>query len=106
MAHGTPRAALLPQPILNSILADENGAILRSTITFVLEDRLKDLLVRPRFRADGTMPVKSGPKVKYDHYHHLFFCFQWLNDGLFHRTRESIAGWGSVLYKKILFIYY
>lgn len=45
VAHGTPRAALLPQPILNSILADENGAILRSTITFVLEDRLKDLLV-------------------------------------------------------------
>jgi hypothetical protein len=61
----------------------------------MLADRLKDLIERPRLRADGTRPVKAGPECKHDYLHRLFFCLEWLNDGNFHRSREARAGWGN-----------
>jgi hypothetical protein len=61
----------------------------------MLGDRLKDLIERPRLQADGTRPDKNGPDVKHDYLHHLFFCLEWLNDGIFHRSREARAGWGK-----------
>ena len=54
----------------------------------MLADRLKDLIERPRLRADGTRPVKNGPDVKHDYLLCLFFCLEWLNDGNFHRVKR------------------
>jgi hypothetical protein len=46
-------------------------------------------------RADGTRPVRQGHSIRHDHYHRLFFCLKWLNDGVFYRTRETEVGWGK-----------
>jgi hypothetical protein len=56
---------------------------------------LKDLIDRPQLQDDGTQPPRNGWSVKHDHYHYLFFCLEWLNEGTFHRTRETQAGWSK-----------
>jgi hypothetical protein len=46
-----------------------------------LADRLKEMIERSWLRADGRRPIKTG-QVKHDYLHHLFFCLEWLNDGI------------------------
>ena len=88
-------------PVSNNLLADENRAYihkhthLHAWQFFTLADRLKDLIERPRMRSDGTRPVRNRRPVTHDFYHRLFFCLEWLNEGTFHRTRESRAGWAK-----------
>ena len=62
---------------------------------FLLADRLKDLILRPRLRDDGTRPLLTFKKPKHDHFNRLYFCLRWLNDGNFHRSREAEADWGK-----------
>ena len=99
--YGRPTTALVPQPVLNNLLADENRAYihkhthLHAWQFFTLADRLKDLIERPRMREDGTRPDSNRRPVTHDFYHRLFFCLEWLNEGTFHRTRESRAGWAK-----------
>jgi hypothetical protein len=38
-------------------------------------------------RDDGTQMPRNGQSVKHDHYHRLFFCLEWLNEGTFHIAR-------------------
>jgi hypothetical protein len=91
--YGTPTTQLVPQPVLDRLLLDENRAYmykvthLNTWQFMMLADRLKGLIERPRLRADGTRPVKAGPECKHDYLHCLFFCLEWLNDGNFHRSR-------------------
>ena len=42
-----------------------------------------------------TRPERAGRTLKHDHFHRLFFCLKWLNDGNFYRTRETETGWGK-----------
>jgi hypothetical protein len=30
-----------------------------------------------------------------DHYHHLYYCLKWLNDGNFYKTQEADIGYGK-----------
>ena len=32
---------------------------------------------------------------KFDHFHRLYFCLCWLNDGLFYRSQEAETGWSK-----------
>jgi hypothetical protein len=54
---------------------------------FLLTDCLKDLIECPRLHPNGTYPVNSiHSKCKLDHFHSLYYCLKWLNDGNFYRT--------------------
>jgi hypothetical protein len=60
---------------------------------FDLAARLQPLIDRPKLRKDGTRPVVNlRKKTKADHYHRLYYCLKWLNDGNFFRTREAETG--------------
>jgi hypothetical protein len=44
----------------------------------------------------GTRPANNiHSKCKLDHFHHLYYCLKWLNDGNFYRTREADIGYGK-----------
>jgi hypothetical protein len=94
MKYSSPATPLEPINVLHKILQDSDRAYMHKVTHlhewqfFLLADRLKDLILRPRLRDDGTRP-------KHDHFHRLFFCLRWLNDGNFHRSREAEAGWGK-----------
>jgi hypothetical protein len=63
---------------------------------FLLADHLKDLIQRSRLRPDGTCPANNiHSKCKLDHFHRLYYCLKWLNDGNFYRTREADIGYGK-----------
>ncbi len=62
---------------------------------FLLSEKLKDLILHPRLRSDGTRPEVHRKPPKFDHHHHLFFVLQWLNDGLFYKTREADTGYAK-----------
>jgi hypothetical protein len=99
--YSTPTTFLVPHQVLDNLLQDPDRAYIKKHTHlhawqfFQLADQLKDLIERPRLRDDGTRPPRNGPSVKHDHYHRLFFCLEWLNEGTFHRTRESRAGWSK-----------
>jgi hypothetical protein len=43
---------------------------------------------------DGTRPEVRHKPPEFDHYH-LFFVLQWLNYGLFYRSREADTGYAK-----------
>jgi len=95
---GPPETELEPFRVLDDILIDDNREYMKkithlnSRQFFLLADRLKDCIERPRV---NHASVKVGPTPKHDHYHRLFFALKWLNDGNFHRTREAEFGWSK-----------
>jgi hypothetical protein len=57
---------------------------------------LKDLIEHPRLCPDRTHPANDiHSKCKLDHFHRLYYCFKWLNDGNFCRTQEADIGYGK-----------
>jgi len=46
-------------------------------------------------RADYSQPEKKGHDAKFDHYHRLFFCLEWLNSGSYFNSREAHYGWSK-----------
>ena len=102
MRYGRPTSFLEPIPSLERILDHINRPYmlnvthLHSWQFFQLAHCLKDYILRPRARRDGTIPNnRSHKRHKFDHYHRLYFCLKWLNDGNFYRTRETETGWGK-----------
>jgi hypothetical protein len=100
--YGRPTTNLELVPALEKILQDINRPYIKDVTHlhswqfFLLADRLKDLILRPRLREDGTRPERRSTKlVKHDHFHRLYFCLKWLNDGNFYKTRETETGWGK-----------
>lgn len=99
--YGPPETSLRAINVLERILADPNrnyiGKILHlhAWQFFLLADRLKSLIERPRLRANGTRPTKIGHACKHDHYHRLYFCLEWLNTGKYFRSQEADTGWGK-----------
>jgi hypothetical protein len=89
---------LQPVNVLEGFLQDDNREYIRkmthlhSWQFFLLSDRLKDLIERPR---GNNQSLKVGPMPKFDHHHRLFFALKWLNDSNFHRTREAEFGWSK-----------
>jgi hypothetical protein len=63
---------------------------------FLLADHLKDLIECPRLHPNGTCPeMYNNMNCYLDHYHRLYYCLKWLNDGNFYRTREADIGYGK-----------
>jgi hypothetical protein len=63
---------------------------------FLLADHLKDLIENPRLHPDGTRPANNiHSKCKLDHFHRLYYCLKWLNDGNFYKTQEADIGYGK-----------
>ncbi len=62
----------------------------------MLADCLEQSILHPRLRADSAHPDdEPKKKYKFDHYHCLYFCFRWLNDGNLCKTQEADTGWGE-----------
>ena len=101
VSFGPPTIPLEPVNVLQIVLRDLNRNYMgkmchmQSWQFFLLADKLKDLIERPRLRVDGTRSQKIEPSAKFDHYHRLFFCLEWLNSGTFYRTTECRTGWGK-----------
>jgi len=99
--YGKPTTNLQANPILQHILRDDNRAYMHHSTHlhpsqfFLLAERLKDLILWPRMREDGRRPIRRGHSIHHNHFHRLFFCLKWLNDGVFYRTRETEVGWGK-----------
>jgi hypothetical protein len=85
-----PTTTLNAKQSLEEVLLDDNWAYMHKLIHlhswqfFMLAERLQPFIKRSR---DGKLKV--GPHCKHDHFHRLFFCLKWLNDGNFFRTREE-----------------
>jgi len=62
---------------------------------FLLADLLKDLILRPGLRNDGTRPERIYKPSKHDYFHRLFFCLCWLSDGLHCHSHDCETGWGK-----------
>ena len=96
MRYDSPTSNLEAVPVLEQILVDDNRGYMKKLTHlhawqfFMLGDRLKELIERPRNNGQ-----KVGPNPKHDYRHRLFFCLKWLNDGNFHRTREVETGWSK-----------
>jgi hypothetical protein len=77
--YGKPTTNLQANPILKHILRDDNRAYMHHSTHlhpgqfFLLAEHLKDLILRPRLRADGSRPNRLGCSVRHDNYHRLFF---------------------------------
>jgi hypothetical protein len=56
---------------------------------------LKDLILHPQLRSDGTKPEGHRQLPKFDYFHRLLFVLCWLNDGLFYRSREADTGYAK-----------
>jgi len=99
--YGPPTTNLLPKKRLEDILQDSDRQYLKKLTHlhewqfFLLADLLKDLILRPRLRRDGTRPERIFKPSRHDFFHRLFFCLCWLNDGLHYRSRECETGWGK-----------
>ena len=102
--YGSPTSNLQVIPCLDRLLTDENRAYIHKVTHLhqwqflMLSNKLKTLIERPRSRrSDGTRPLAATPQkpCKFDFHHRLFLCLKWLNDGNFHRTRETETGWGK-----------
>jgi hypothetical protein len=94
--YDRPTSILNLKQSLEEVLLDDNWAYmhklthLHSWQVFMLAERLQPFIEQPR---DGK--VKVGPCCKHDHFHRLFFCLKWLNDGNVFHTREVETGWGK-----------
>jgi hypothetical protein len=102
MVYGTPTTNLEHVPHLERILQDINRPYMKDVTHlhgwqfFLIGDHLKDLIEPPRLRPDGTHPMNNIlKKCKLDHYHHIYYCLKWWNDGNFFRTREAEIGYGK-----------
>ena len=102
VSYGPPQTPLVADSsVLLKVLKDRNrnyiGKIthLHAWQFFILADRVKHLIERPRLRRDGSRPIKAGPACKHDHFHRLFFTLKWLNDGQYFRSKEADVGWGK-----------
>jgi len=91
--YGRPTTNLEHIPHLERILQDMNRPYMKDVTHlhgwqfFLLADRLKDLIKCPRLHLDGTHPANNiHSKCKVDHFHRLYYCSKWLNDGNFYRT--------------------
>jgi hypothetical protein len=99
--YSTPLLPLEPKICLPEILQDSDRAYIKSVTHlhewqfFELAEKLKDLILRPRLRSDGTRPELRRKAPKFDHFHRLFFVLRWLNDGLFYRSREVDTGYAK-----------
>jgi hypothetical protein len=99
--YGRATTNLQANPILEHILWNENRAYMHNSTHlhpgqfFLLAEHLKDLILWPWLRADCSGQNRLSHSVQHDHYHRLFFCLKWLNDGMFYRTRETEVGWGK-----------
>jgi len=99
--YGHPTTDLEPIEVLKRLLQDPARRYLGKLCHmeawqfFILADRLKPLIERPRLRPDYIQPDKKGHDVHFDHYHRLFFCLEWLNSGTFYHTREATYGWSK-----------
>ncbi len=60
---------------------------------FTHAEKLEPLIIQARQRKDGSWPEVHQRPIKFDHFHCLYFCFQWLNDSLFYQSREAETGW-------------
>jgi hypothetical protein len=66
---------------------------------FLLANCLKDLIECPRLRPNGTRPkINIHSERKLDHYHHLYYCLKWLNDGTFIGLEKQILVMISLAY--------
>jgi hypothetical protein len=86
---------------LAELLQDSDRAYMKS-VTHLhewqfleLSKKLKDLILHPRIRSNGTRPEGHRKPPKFDHYHHLLFVLRWLNGGLFYRSREADTGYSK-----------
>jgi len=102
VVHGTPTTELEHIPALECILQDINRPYMKSVTHlhgwqfFDLAARLQPLNDRPKLQKDGMHPlVNLRKKTKADHYHRLYYCLKWLNNGNFFRTREAETGLGK-----------
>jgi len=100
--YGRPTTNLEHIPHLEHILQDMNRPYMKDVTHlhgwqfFLLADHLKDLIKRPRLHPNGTRPANNiHSKCKLDHFHRLYYCLKWLNDGNFYRTREADIGYGK-----------
>jgi hypothetical protein len=99
--YSPPTNRLVAKNCLAEILNDPDRAYMKSVTHlhewqfFVLSEKLKDLILRPRLRSDGTRPEVHRKPAKFDHHHRLFFVLRWLNDGLFYRSREADTGYAK-----------
>jgi hypothetical protein len=80
-------------PHLESILQDMNRPYMKDVTHlhgwqfFLLANCLKDLIECPRLHPNGTCPANNiQSKCKLDHFHCLYYCLKWLNDGNFYGT--------------------
>jgi hypothetical protein len=77
--YGRLTTNLQANPILEHILRDENRAYMHHSTHlhpgqfFLLTERLKDLILWSRLRADGSRPNRLGHSIHHNHYHRLFF---------------------------------
>jgi hypothetical protein len=78
--YSRPTSALEPVNMLQHILNDTNRGYMHKLTHlhewqfFLLADRLKDLILRPRLRNDGTRPLRTCKPPKHDYFHRLFFA--------------------------------
>jgi len=101
LRYGPPTNNLVPRNRLEEVIRDSDRQYMKKLTHlhewqfFVLANLLKDLILRPRLRNDGTRPERIYKPAKHDYFHRLFFCLCWLNDGLHYRSRECETGWGK-----------
>jgi hypothetical protein len=87
-------------PHLERILQDINRPYMKDVTHlhgwqfFLLANCLKDLIKRPRLHPNGThSEIYNHKKCYLDHYHRLYYCLKWLNDGNFYWTQEADIGY-------------
>jgi hypothetical protein len=99
--YSTAAHPLVAKNSIPELLHDPNRAYIKSVTHlhewqfFILAEKLKELILHPRLRSDGTRPVVHCKPHKFDHCHHLLFVLHWLNDGLFYRSREADTGYAK-----------
>jgi hypothetical protein len=98
--YGRPTTNLEHIPHLERILQDINRPYMKDATHlhgwqfFLLANCLKDLIKCPRLHPNGTHPeIYNHKKCYLDHYHRLYYCLKWLNDGNFYWTQEADIGY-------------
>ena len=97
--YSTPISLLEPRNCLADVVKDSDRAYMKKLTHlhewqfFALAEKLEPLIIHARQREDGSRPEVRRRPLKFDHFHRLYFCLRWLNDGFFHRSREVETGW-------------
>jgi hypothetical protein len=90
---------LEPWNCLAEVLQDSNRAFIKNLTHlhewkfFALAQKLEPLIICTKQREDGSWPEVRQKPLKFDHFHRLYFCLRWLNDGLYCQSREAETGW-------------